>query len=162
MKTRVVWFGRRGVGGFDEQVETYRRRVQQRWPAEDRVLRPVSGGRSDDPRKALREEARVLDRSLEPGWTLVVLDEAGQRMTSEGLARFLRDHEDRSTPGLDFVIGSDLGIDREFAARASVKLSLSPMTLPHQIARLVLWEQLFRATHILGGGAYHRSGVDGR
>jgi 23S rRNA (pseudouridine1915-N3)-methyltransferase len=41
-----------------------------------------------------------------------------------------------------------------------VKLSLSPLTLPHQIARLVLWEQLFRATHILGGGAYHRSGVN--
>lgn len=104
----------------------------------------------------------MLDRSLEPGWTLVVLDEAGERMTSEGLARFLRDHEERSTPGLDFVIGSDLGIDGDLAARAAVKLSLSPMTLPHRIARLVLWEQLFRATHILGGGAYHRGGVNGR
>lgn len=157
-----MWFGRRGVGGFDEQVETYRRRVQQRWPAEDRVLKPVSGGRSGDPRKVLREEARVLDRSLEPGWTLVVLDEAGERMTSQDLARFLSDCEERSTPGLDFVIGSDLGIDGEFAARAAVKLSLSPLTLPHQIARLVLWEQLFRATHILGGGAYHRSDVNRR
>lgn len=162
MKTRVVWFGRRGVGGFDEQVEIYRRRVEQRWPAEDRVLKPVSGGRSGDPRRVLREEARALESTLEPGWTLVVLDEAGQRMTSEDLARFLRDHEERSTPGLDFVIGSDLGIDGEFAARAAVKLSLSPMTLPHRIARLVLWEQLFRSTHILGGGAYHRSGVDGK
>lgn len=102
----------------------------------------------------------MLDRALEPGWMLVVLDEAGRRLTSEGFARFLSDCEKRSTPGLDFVIGSDLGIDREFAARASVKLSLSPMTLPHQIARLVLWEQLFRATHILGGGGYHRSGVN--
>lgn len=162
MKTRVLWFGRRGAGGFDEQVETYRRRIQQRWPAEDRVLKPVSGGRSDDPRKVLRQEANVLDRTLESGWTLIVLDEAGQRLTSEGFARLLRDHEDRSTPGLDFVIGSDLGIDGEFAARASVKLSLSPMTLPHQIARLLLWEQLFRATHILGGGGYHRLGVNGR
>lgn len=159
MKTRVLWFGRRGTSGFDEQVETYRRRVRQRWPAEDRVLKPVSGGRGNDPRKILRQEANALDRVLEPGWTLVVLDEAGQRLTSEGFARFLSDCEDRSKPGLDFVIGSDLGIDREFAARASSKLSLSPMTLPHQIARLVLWEQLFRATHILGGGKYHRSDV---
>ncbi len=161
MKTRVLWFGRRGAGGFDSQVETYRRRVQQRWPAEDRVLRPVSGGRDDDPHKVLREEARLIDRALEPGWRLVVLDEAGRRLTSEGFARLLRDSEERSTPGLDFVIGSDLGIDREFSDRANVKLSLSPMTLPHQIARLVLWEQLFRATHILGGGGYHRSDVSG-
>jgi len=159
VKTRVLWFGRRGTGGFDEQVETYRRRIRQRWPAEDRVLKPVSGGRGNDPRKILRQEANALDRVLEPGWTVVVLDEAGQRLTSEGFARFLSDCEDRSKPGLDFVIGSDLGIDREFAARASSKLSLSPMTLPHQIARLVLWEQLFRATHILGGGKYHRSDV---
>lgn len=161
MKTRVLWFGRRGAGGFDEQVETYRRRVQQRWPAEDRVLKPVSGGRSDDPRKVLRQEAGVLERALEPGWTVIALDEAGRRLTSEGFARFLSDCEGRSKPGLDFVIGSDLGIDREFAARASATVSLSPMTLPHQIARLMLWEQLFRATHILGGGGYHRSNVSG-
>lgn len=160
MKTRVLWFGRRGAGGFDDQVETYRRRVQQRWPAEDRVLKPVSGGRNDDPRKVLREEAKILERAREPGWTLVVLDEAGRRMTSKSLARFLRDCEERSTPGLEFVIGSDLGIDRDFTAQASKKLSLSSMTLPHQIARLVLWEQLFRATHILGGGSYHRTGVN--
>ena len=159
MKIRVLWFGRRGTAGFDEQVETYRRRVQQRWPAEDRVLRSVSGGRSDDPLRVLREEARVLDRALQPGWTMMVLDESGPRLTSEGFARILHEYESRSTQGLDFIIGSDLGLDRDFAARAAVKLSLSPMTLPHPIARLVLWEQLFRATHILGGGGYHRGEV---
>jgi len=156
VRVRVLWFGRLGAGAFDEQIETYRRRVQHRWPAEDRVLKPVSGGRSDDPRRVLREEARALERALEEGWTLVVLDEGGRRLTSETFARMLRDWEDRSTPGLDLVIGSDLGLDRDFAARAAVRLSLSPMTLPHQVARLVVWEQLFRATHILGGGSYHR------
>lgn len=157
MKTRVLWFGRRGAAGLDEQVETYRRRIERRWPAEDRMLKPVSGGRSSDPRRVLREEARVLDRALEPGWTMVALDERGRRLTSEAFARFMREHEERSTPGLDFVIGSDLGLDGDVVARAALKVSLSPMTLPHQLARLVLWEQLFRATHILGGGKYHRS-----
>lgn len=156
MKIRVLWFGRRGTVAFDEPVETYRRRIERRWPAEDRVLKPVSGGRSDDPRRILCEEARTLDRTLNPGWALVVLDERGQRLTSEDFARLIGEYEERSTPGLDFVIGSDLGIDRDFAARAKVKLSLSPMTLPHQIVRMVIWEQLFRATHILGGGQYHR------
>ena len=90
---------------------------------------------------------------------LVVLDERGRALTSEGFARRLGDFEARSTPGLDFVIGSDLGLDRDLVAAADWTLSLSPMTLPHQLARLLLWEQLFRATHILGGGGYHRSNV---
>ena len=157
MKARVLWFGRRGTAAFDEQVETYRRRIGRRWPAEDRVLKPVAGGRGDDPHRVLREEARALEKALEPGWLLVALDERGRRLSSEGFAELLQNYEERSTPGLDFVIGSDLGLDGDFAARAAVTLSLSPLTLPHQIARLVLWEQLFRATHILGGGKYHRS-----
>ena len=159
MKLRVLWFGKRSPATFDDQVETYRRRVERRWPAEDRVLKPVAGGRGDDPRRILREEARSLDRVLDGNRPLVVLDETGRKCSSEDFARRLADHEDRSTRGLDFVIGSDLGLDRELICRASWVLSLSPMTLPHLLARLVLWEQLFRATHILGGGGYHRSNV---
>ena len=159
MRIRVHWFGRRGSAAFDEQVEGYRKRVERRWPAEDRVLKPVSGGRADDPRRVLREEARVLEKALEPGAALIVLDERGRRLTSEGLAQVLRDYEGRSIPGIDFVIGSDLGLDRDFASRAAMAVSLSAMTLPHQIARLVVWEQVFRATHILGGGGYHRAGL---
>ncbi len=159
MKIRVIWFGRRGATGFDEQVETYRRRVAQRWPAEDRVVKPVTGGRGEDPRRALREEARALVKIIDPGWTTVALDEGGRRCTSVEFARRLADLEDRSTQGLDFVIGSDIGLDRGIVADAAWTLSLSAMTLPHPLARLVLWEQLFRATHILGGGGYHRATV---
>jgi 23S rRNA (pseudouridine1915-N3)-methyltransferase len=159
VKIRVLWFGRRGSGSLDDQVETYRRRVQRRWSAEDRALKPVAGGRDEDPRRALREEARLVTRLLEPDRPLVVLDERGAACSSEELAHRLRDYEERSTPGLDMVIGSDLGLDGELVAGAAWRLSLSPMTLPHQVARLVLWEQLFRATHILGGGGYHRSNV---
>jgi len=159
VKLRVLWFGKRSPATFDSQVETYRGRVERRWPAEDRVLKPVAGGRGDDPRRILREEARALNRILHGDWPLVVLDEGGKCGTSKAFARRLADYEDRSTPGLDLVIGSDLGLDRELISRASLVLSLSPMTLPHSLARLMLWEQLFRATHILGGGGYHRSNV---
>ena len=159
MKLRVLWFGRRGSGPWDGEVERYRRRVGRRWPAEDRALRPLAGGRAADPRRALTEEARQLDRVLEPGWQLVALDEGGRALTSEAFATRLADLENRSTPGLDLVIGSDLGLAPEVVRRASWTLSLGPMTLPHRIARLVLWEQLFRATHILGGGGYHRPNV---
>jgi len=159
VKIRVIWFGRRGSAVLDEQVETYRRRVAQRWPAEDRMVKPTGGGRTDDPHRVLREEARTLVKIIDPGWMTVALDEGGTRCTSEAFARKLSELEDRSTPGLDFVIGSDLGLHRNVVADAAWTLSLSPMTLPHPLARLVLWEQLFRATHILGGGGYHRTTV---
>ena len=58
-----------------------------------------------------------------------------------------------------FAIGSDLGLDRALVEGADEQLSLSAMTLPHLLARLLVWEQLFRSTQILGGGAYHRVGV---
>lgn len=159
MKIRVLWFGRSGSGPWHEEIARYRRTVDRRWPTEDRALRPVSGGRDDDPRRILREEARVLERALEPAAVLAVLDEGGRAMTSEAFAAWLADLEDRAAPGVDLVVGSDLGLDPDIARRAGLVLSLSAMTLPHRLARLLLWEQLFRATHILGGGGYHRPNV---
>lgn len=140
-------------------MERYRSAVDRRWPAEDRVLKPVSGGRADDPHRVLRAEARLVERAREPGFSLVALDEGGRTLTSEAFASWLEDLEGRSAPGLDVVVGSDLGLDPELARQARLVLSLSAMTLPHQLARLLVWEQLFRATHILGGGGYHRPNV---
>jgi len=59
---------------------------------------------------------------------------------------------------LAFVLGSDLGLAPSLRNRADDVISLSSMTLPHLLARLMLWEQLYRATDILGGGNYHRAG----
>jgi 23S rRNA (pseudouridine1915-N3)-methyltransferase len=87
---------------------------------------------------------------------MVVMDEEGTSHDSDGFARMLADAETNGVPGVAFVIGSDLGLDPELSASAWARLSLGPMTLAHLLARLVLWEQLFRATHILGGGRYHR------
>ena len=67
--------------------------------------------------------------------------------------------EESGCPGIVFVVGSDLGLDREILDRAWLRLSLSRLTLPHLLARLLLWEQLFRITDIRSGGAYHRRSV---
>ena len=93
------------------------------------------------------------------GWRLIALDEGGRELDSVAFARTLEDYEQRGVPGVVFVVGSDLGLDRDLVHAADAVLSLSRLTLPHQLARLVLWEQLFRATHILGGGGYHRQSV---
>lgn len=159
MKVRVVWLGRPTASPYEREVETYRKRVHRRWPAEDRPLRTSAGGREKDPERALRLEADALMRHLEPGWRLVVLDERGQAQTSEAFAKRLQKQADQGVEGVVFAIGSDLGLDGNLVARADERLSLSTMTLPHLLARLLLWEQLFRAANMLGGGAYHRVSV---
>jgi 23S rRNA (pseudouridine1915-N3)-methyltransferase len=156
LKIRVLWFGKSSSDPYAGQITTYRARVQRRWPAEDRPLKPVTGGRDEDPRRALKAEAELARRHMDAGWSVVALDEAGDRLSSEGFARWLVTQQDAGAPGLVFVIGSDLGLDENLMSSSSRRISLSKLTLPHQIARLVLWEQLFRATSILGGGGYHR------
>ena len=159
MKVRVVWVGRPAGSPYEDQVETYRRRVQRRWPAEDVALRPAGGDRRGDSARALRIEADALARQVSVGWRLAALDEHGRARDSESFARWLGGLEEDGAEGVVFAIGSDLGLDRSVLDVADERLSLSPMTLPHLLARLLLWEQVFRSTHILGGGAYHRVSV---
>lgn len=159
MKIRVAWLGRQSASPYEREVETYRTRVHRRWPAEDRGLRSSAGGRDKDPERVLRLESEALLRCLEPGWRLIALDERGRSSTSEEFANHLQKLAEHGVDGVLFTIGSDLGLANHLLERADEKLCLSPMTLPHLLARLLLWEQLFRATNILGGGAYHRVGV---
>jgi 23S rRNA (pseudouridine1915-N3)-methyltransferase len=107
----------------------------------------------------LKLEADALLRHLDSGWRLVALDEHGAAETSTAFARRLGRLADSGLEGVLFAIGSDLGLHADLLDRADERLSLSPMTLPHLLARLLLWEQLFRAANILGGGAYHRVSV---
>jgi len=159
VKVRVVSFGRPASGRYEQQVARYVARVGHRWPAEDLPLRPASGGREQDPARALAAEARAAERRLPERWPLVVLDERGRALTSRLFAELLGDHEARGVGGVTFLVGSDLGVAPSLRGKADLLLSLGPMTLPHQLARLVLWEQLFRAADILGSGGYHRPAV---
>jgi 23S rRNA (pseudouridine1915-N3)-methyltransferase len=129
------------------------------WPAEDRPVRAFGGGRDKDPKRVLRLEAAAVMRHVETGWRVVVLDEHGRARTSEEFAQELQELAGGGVEGVVFAVGSDLGLHRDLLERADDRLSLSSMTLPHLVARLVLWEQLFRAVNIVGGGAYHRVSV---
>jgi len=159
VRVRVAWLGRPSASPYEDAVETYRKRVDRRWPAEDRPLRASGGGRDKDHGRVTRLEAEKLIGQLEPGWRLVALDENGRTSTTEEFAERLRELADCGVEGVLFAIGSDLGLHRQLLDRADDTLALSAMTLPHLLARLLLWEQLFRAANLLGGGAYHRVSV---
>jgi 23S rRNA (pseudouridine1915-N3)-methyltransferase len=98
----------------------------------------------------LREDAKLAGRIPERAY-VVLLDSGGRQLSSEGLAEWL---EQRRQAGLDlcFVVGGPHGLELE---RCDLKLSLGAVTLPHQLARVVLLEQLFRAHKILAGEPYH-------
>ncbi len=102
------------------------------------------------------EEARALAAQLPAAGVLVALDERGKALGSEAFARQLAAWRDAGRPAVSFAIGGADGLDPAFVASAELALSFSPLTWPHQLVRIMLAEQLYRATTILSGHPYHR------
>lgn len=104
-----------------------------------------------------RESAELLAR-VPSDLEVVALDERGVSWTSEALAAYLSDLAVLGKPGAAFVVGGPLGLSSDLRQRADQVLSLSSFTLPHELARLVLAEQIYRAGTIQRGEPYHRGG----
>ncbi|MGH9514001.1 MAG: 23S rRNA (pseudouridine(1915)-N(3))-methyltransferase RlmH [Terriglobales bacterium] len=108
---------------------------------------------------ALKDETKLLNLCSHEGRTatprLIVLDSRGRQLSSEELAEFLRKQQDQGTTSLLFAVGGPDGFSEEIQKAAAFKLSLGKMTLSHEIARIVLLEQLYRAFTILRGHPYH-------
>ena len=104
----------------------------------------------------LREPSPAALRKLkiEPAATVVLLDAAGKQFTSEQFARWLADLRDRGTRELVFLCGDAAGFPSDLRASAKQKISLSSLTMPHEFARVVLAEQIYRAFAILAGHPY--------
>jgi 23S rRNA (pseudouridine1915-N3)-methyltransferase len=135
---------------FDEYAERVRRfgiDVDARWVPEVRA-----GGRFSDAHVREREGRALLDALPDRG-RLIALDPGGTSFTSREFARRL---EAWSGPCASFVVGGPLGLDPAVRRTAHATLSLSAMTLPHELARVVLAEQLYRAITILRGVPYHK------
>lgn len=114
----------------------------------------IPESKADMPRN-LAEEAIRIRGALAGIRTPVLLDAAGALRSSEGLAAWLGERMDRGE-SLAFVLGSSHGLDAGLKSEVRDKLSLSPMTFPHDLSRALLLEQLYRAFTILKGKAYHK------
>lgn len=116
----------------------------------------VAESRAPDAATRRREEADKLNAAISGDARRVILDGRGETLTSEKFAARIEAWRDAGTPALAFVIGGPDGLDSRFRSEADLVLSLSSMTWPHQLVRLMLAEQLYRATAILTGHPYHR------
>jgi 23S rRNA (pseudouridine1915-N3)-methyltransferase len=149
----LVCVGRVRGEPFADDVAHYRRLLERHVPLEIQELREAGGG----PRlraEASRKEAEVVLKRLPESAFVCAADRQGKPLSSTGLARFLEERR-RSGRDLWFVVGGPFGLDASVLGRADTRLSLGPITLPHELARVVLLEQLFRAHKILAGEPYH-------
>lgn len=115
---------------------------------------PESRARRADDRK--REEALALATKMSTGG-LIVLDERAKAITSEAFAACLSAARDRGQSAMHFVIGGADGLEPELMARAERGISFGSMTLPHQLVRVLVLEQIYRAMTICAGHPYHRA-----
>lgn len=153
----ICWAGRHRRDAWDRLCADYRRRIARWTPIREVAVKAPFRARGAGQGKARRaaEGAALLAALPEPCW-LVALDRRGEALSSEELARRLEALRHEWPHPVAFAIGSDLGLDPEVLESARLRLSLSALTLPHELARLVLHEQLYRALSIPAGIQYHR------
>lgn len=149
----IVWAGRHHRSGWEEICTTYRRRISHMATVRDLPVRAKAA--SEDPQR-LRIEGQALLAALPRPSYPVALDSRGESVDSAQLAeRLARIKTDWPHP-VAFLIGSDLGLDRAVLDEARWVLSLGRLTLSHELARVVLYEQLYRTLTIEAGMSYHR------
>lgn len=107
-------------------------------------------------RRALAEEAGRIEEKLPRGGALIALCIEGTELSSPALAEKLNAFAVAGQSQLTFLIGGSVGLDPELKQRADLRLSMSPMTFPHHLARIMLLEQLYRAYQIQLGTRYHK------
>lgn len=106
--------------------------------------------------RALAKEAEAIRAKLPPGSSMVAMCVEGRLRSSEELAQLIGTWSNRGEKCLAFVIGGSFGLDPALKSGAWVRLSMSPMTFPHHLARVMVLEQLYRGFQILEGGKYHK------
>lgn len=138
---------------FREAADDYVKRLRRFARLEEREIREA--GRAGNPVAQRREETRRLTAALPENSRVVALTRGGDGWSSPELARQIARWRTESRP-LAFVIGGAEGLEEEFVGRADSRWSLGALTLPHELARVLVLEQLYRGFTILAGSPYHK------
>ena len=156
MKLRFIFAGSHSDAELREAIDRYLNRIKHFFPIEVTELSPERGRQSMSDVAIMRaQSARLLAAIPDRGYT-VVLDERGQSLDSLKFAKWLERLTIDQPDGVNFVVGGDVGLDESVKQRANKLLSLSAMTLPHVLARVVLVEQIYRACTLMRNIPYHK------
>jgi 23S rRNA (pseudouridine1915-N3)-methyltransferase len=154
MKVAVIAVGK-ARGPVGEALAEYETRAARYFAFDTAEVREEAYRRSGDAGRVRDEEGKRLLARVPPGAEIVALHETGKQLTSPQLAAYLEALAVRGS-GAAFLLGGAYGLSDEVLSRAAVRLSLSAMTLTHELARLVLTEQIYRAGTINRGEPYHK------
>ena len=154
MKLCLLTPGKPRLKGVDALMEHYTKLLGRHGPLEVIYTRTASSGMKAAAAK--QKEGEELLRACPPEYLKIAMDEHGAEMTSAGLAENIAAWQNMSRRGVAFFIGGPDGLDQAVLAAADYTLALSKFTMPHDLARVVLLEQLYRAFSILAGHPYHR------
>lgn len=152
MKITVLAVGA-ASGPLRAAIREYRERTERYWKLR---VTEVARGSGDRPDRVTADEAERLLAAAPDRGVLWALTRRGKGITSGGLASYLESLAVAASPGITFVVGGAHGLGSRLLARADRRLALSPLTLPHDLARLVLLEQLYRAGTIRRNEPYHK------
>jgi len=156
MKFRLIWGGSHTDAELAAAAERYLKRIRHFFPVEVIEVAPERGRQAQSDVAIMRaQSARLLAAIPDRGYT-VVLDERGQTLDSLKFAKWIERLTIDSPHGVNFVVGGDVGFDDSVRQRADKLLALTPMTLPHQFARVILLEQLYRACTLMRNIPYHK------
>jgi 23S rRNA (pseudouridine1915-N3)-methyltransferase len=147
MKLLIISPGKAHALEYRDAIAEYEKRLSSALPIEWAF--PAAGTKES-------EGAAIL-KLVKPEDVVILLDERGKEIDSPGLASLIDTHLQEGTKRLVFAIGGAFGVSEEVKARADRTLSLSKLVFPHQLVRLILAEQLYRAWSIRSGGKYHHA-----
>jgi 23S rRNA (pseudouridine1915-N3)-methyltransferase len=147
MKVLIISPGKAHDVLLADAIGEYEKRLQGRFPIEWNFPKPGDK----------ETEGEAIKKLLKPDDFVVLLDERGKDMDTPGLAALLDKHLQAGTKRIVFLIGGAFGVDRTVQDWANQTLKLSSLVFPHMLVRLILAEQLYRATTILDGGKYHHA-----
>lgn len=150
MPIRILAIGKKHEDWILHGIERYEKRLRQPFAVEWLLL-PHSSRAGDTARQ--EESGRILER-IKPNEYVILLDEQGKLFDSPSFSKLLLSSLEQSRL-ITLVVGGAYGVDGRVHARANTIWSLSPLVFPHQLARLLIIEQVYRAQEIAAGRAYH-------
>ncbi len=155
MKISFWAVGKNNESYIKAGVEEFTDRISKYFKVDWNIIpTPKNAGMMSEMDLKKKEGEMILAWLKKDDW-LVALDEKGKQMNSENLADFIQVKANESVKNLVFVIGGAYGLDKTILQRANFKWSLSQLTFPHQLVRLILAEQIYRACTILKNEKYH-------
>ncbi|MDH7462654.1 23S rRNA (pseudouridine(1915)-N(3))-methyltransferase RlmH [Chitinophagaceae bacterium 26-R-25] len=155
MKLQLWSIGKAHEAYVKMGVEDFTKRINNYFPADWTIVPPLKNAATLSEVDLKRKEGEVILNMLQKDDYLVLLDERGKSFSSEKLAEFVQQRANESTKNVIFLIGGAFGVDEAVSKRANYKWSLSQLVFPHQLVRLILAEQVYRACTILRNEKYH-------